>query len=116
MNVTPVEVQQLQEQIASLSLKVDALSTSMRIIENLLNKQEGQNLAIRLYNTENDVQKMKVYQAERSWIPEAVSGQIEKIEEIKRFRYKALGVLIVAQVLLTGAGVAIFKYLYASVQ
>lgn len=116
MDISESEVKELKSQISTLSHKFDRVSESVVNIENLLAEQRGQNLALRVHSMENEVQKMRVYQAERSWIPEAVNAQAASITDINKFRYKAVGVLLVAQVVFTGIGVAIFKYLYAASQ
>lgn len=106
----------LEQEIASLRDTLGGMATSIHAIEVMLAKMEGQNLAGRIYQLEVARATGEKYQAQRDWIPEAVSNNRKKLEELENFKYKLMGVLVVGQVLFTGAGVALMKWLYAATQ
>jgi hypothetical protein len=98
------EVQELKTQISALNVKFDGVVLSIQKIERILARQEGENLSARLHSTEEEITRIKLYQAQREWIPELVDEHTKGLKNVTKFMYLVTGGMIVLNLIITVAG------------
>lgn len=102
------EIADLKLQITSLSVKLDVLSADINRVNVSLARQDGANLPEQIKEIKESVKNLETVRDSRAWMVDQVNLNTKDISDINAFRYKAMGIIILVQ-LIAAAGV---KFLF----